>query len=273
MRKDAQSGSQVSDSLGSEVRSFVVLPAGRAPSAGNKNGSRREASMKAALGGMTVLVCLWLAPGVAHGENPGSSPVPLSNPLVVSGSPVEAEQREAEQRAKQSTPEAIAERAASTTAFANLDTSQSAKVAAEAFPAAIQNAGGGPPPLQPGQKIHGLRDARGGDRRSRRRAPWRDRISGANGHSVLERLVAGGSFATRRRQRLRSGKRHRSGPDTKARLRRRQAHGPKHLAHTYRPVDRRSAGWFRRSPQWGERHVREHADGHGHGHQADHGGI
>jgi RHS repeat-associated protein len=79
----------------------------------------------------------------------------LSGALVVPGSPLEVEQREAEELARRNSPEAVAARAESVSAFERLDTVQAAKLAGEAFPAAINRREGGPPALVAGQRITG----------------------------------------------------------------------------------------------------------------------
>ncbi len=74
--------------------------------------------------------------------------------LVISGSPTEAEQLQAQQEAKRSTPEAVAQREASRTKFEGLGPEQAVKVAAEAFPGIAEPAGG-KPKLPVGQSIVG----------------------------------------------------------------------------------------------------------------------
>ena len=95
--------------------------------------------------------------GLAYGETPPAllATPPLNGALVIPGSPVEPEQREAEEQARRSTPEAAAARAASEVAFKDLDTAQAASLASEVFPAAITRREGGPPALLAGQRIAG----------------------------------------------------------------------------------------------------------------------
>ncbi|MFI4990570.1 MAG: RHS repeat-associated core domain-containing protein [Solirubrobacterales bacterium] len=110
-----------------------------------------------AAGSLCCLVGLLGCSGLAHGGTPPAlvdSP-PLSGALVVPGSPVEAEQREAEEQARRSSPEAAAARATSVTKYESLDTAQAATLAREVFPSVISRREGGPPALLAGQHIAG----------------------------------------------------------------------------------------------------------------------
>jgi tripartite motif-containing protein 71 len=76
----------------------------------------------------------------------------LGRALVIPGSPSEAQQREAQREAWLSDPRMVAERNASRTKFAHLDTQSAATVAREAFPSLIDHAEGSPQ-LPPGAHI------------------------------------------------------------------------------------------------------------------------
>ena len=89
---------------------------------------------------------------------PGSVSLRAS-PLVIVGSPGEAEQLKAEQEAKLTNPEAIAVREESRTKFSGLDNEQASKVDGEAFSAVIDEPDGGPPRLPEGQSITGYLNA------------------------------------------------------------------------------------------------------------------
>ncbi len=90
------------------------------------------------------------APQTGEGSGASSS---LEGSLVIPGSPTEAEQLRAQEEAKRSSPEAVAEREESRTEFEGLNTEQAAKVAGESFPAVIHESAGGPPKLPAGQSI------------------------------------------------------------------------------------------------------------------------
>ena len=77
----------------------------------------------------------------------------LGDSLVVAGSPIEGEQRMSQEEVRRASPEAVAEREASSTAFEGLGSSKAANLAAEAFPTAIDEGDGGPPKLPAGQQI------------------------------------------------------------------------------------------------------------------------
>jgi streptogramin lyase len=127
-------------------------------------------------------VALGVSPVVALGEATPSEVLPvgegsgssssLESSLVIPGSPTEAEQLRAQEEAKRSSPEAVAEREASQTKFEGLDTEQATKVASEAFPAVVDEPAGGPPQLPVGESITGFPtdnaaevDLGGGERR------------------------------------------------------------------------------------------------------------
>jgi RHS repeat-associated protein len=77
----------------------------------------------------------------------------LSEPLVIPGSPGEAEQHAAEELAKQNDPEAAAIREASSVAFENLAGAEAQHEIEAAFPRLVDEPAGGPPKLQAGQHI------------------------------------------------------------------------------------------------------------------------
>jgi hypothetical protein len=72
-----------------------------------------------------------LCPGAASADASGES---FGDPLVISGSPTEREEAQAQEEARLSSPEAVAEREASQTSFENLDAQQAEKLARETFP-------------------------------------------------------------------------------------------------------------------------------------------
>jgi hypothetical protein len=74
-------------------------------------------------------------------------------PLVVLGTPTEAEQFAAQQQARRTTPAAFAAREASQTAYEHLNTSEVKQLASSAFPKLIEEPEGGLPPLPHGQKV------------------------------------------------------------------------------------------------------------------------
>jgi len=80
---------------------------------------------------------------------------PITDGLVIPGSPVEAEQLQAQREVRWRSAEAVAERYASRRRFAHLNAEQAAKVAREAFPVMIDQSAGGPPQLPVGQSIVG----------------------------------------------------------------------------------------------------------------------
>jgi hypothetical protein len=101
---------------------------------------------------MSLSTAAFAAHGPAEVEteppsSPGSLVVPDMQPLL------EGQGVQAQEEAHRSSPEAVAERRASETKFENLNASQAATVASEAFPGVIDRPAGGPPPLPAGQKI------------------------------------------------------------------------------------------------------------------------
>jgi YD repeat-containing protein len=93
--------------------------------------------------------------GLPAGEGSGGSSS-LESRLVISGSPTEGEEAQAEREAKLANPEAVAERKISATKFEGLDSEQAAKVSGEAFPALVNDPVGGPPKLPAGESIIGF---------------------------------------------------------------------------------------------------------------------
>ncbi len=79
----------------------------------------------------------------------------VDRPLATPGSPTEGDQLEAEEQARLTSPTAVTEREASQTEFSDLDATEAAQVAGEAFPTAIDDPAGGPPRLPTGQRITG----------------------------------------------------------------------------------------------------------------------
>ena len=79
----------------------------------------------------------------------------LSGGLVIMGSPTEGEQLEARKEAGLASPELVASRETSRTAFRHLDAAQTQSVIEEAFPQIVNEPAGGPPSLLPGQHITG----------------------------------------------------------------------------------------------------------------------
>jgi tripartite motif-containing protein 71 len=90
----------------------------------------------------------------------GSDTSSLSeSPLVTSGSPVEGEQRQGQEQARFTSPEAVVEREVSRTKYENLSPEGAVKVASEVFPAVVDEPAGGPPRLPVGASIaHFLTD-------------------------------------------------------------------------------------------------------------------
>lgn len=113
-----------------------------------------------ACGVAAVAGCLAIAPGVAFAEGSsagGLGASSLEGSLVVSGvqSLDEGQQAQAAEEAKRNSPEAVAARETSRTEFEHLNAEQASKTASEAFPSAIDESAGGPPPLPAGQKVVG----------------------------------------------------------------------------------------------------------------------
>ncbi len=97
-----------------------------------------------------------VSPDVASPGEPTAAPSPLESGLVTPGSPTEGEQLQAQEEAKLNSPEAVAKREVSQTEFEGLDTEEAAKVAAEAFPGAVNEPAGGPPRLPAGETVTGF---------------------------------------------------------------------------------------------------------------------
>lgn len=97
-------------------------------------------------------------PSVAFAVAEPGGPV-LTDPLVVSGSPTEAEQLQAQEQATLTSPESVVVREESQTKFEALDGEQAAKVANEVFPQLIGEPAGGPPRLPVGQSVTGFVNA------------------------------------------------------------------------------------------------------------------
>ncbi len=90
------------------------------------------------------------------GEAP-SAPSSLSeSPLVISGSPEEAAQLQAQREAELSSPEATRETLESRTAYEGLTAGEAEQLAARAFPALVDEPDGGPPQLPEGTRITGF---------------------------------------------------------------------------------------------------------------------
>jgi streptogramin lyase len=122
--------------------------------------------MRVAVRGLAVcLLCgvgfagLDSAPGVALAEGSpaldGSGGSALESPLVVAEAQplVGGEGVSAAEEARRDSPEAVAAREASRTAFASLDSAQAAKVDSEALPRLLDDPAGGPPQLPSGESI------------------------------------------------------------------------------------------------------------------------
>jgi RHS repeat-associated protein len=99
-----------------------------------------------------VIAAAWAVPPAALGDTPGGSPL-AETTFTVPGAPTEAEQAEAEKQAKLASPEAVAEREASSTKYESLSAEQAEKVAGAAFPAVVGEQAGGPPKLSAGESI------------------------------------------------------------------------------------------------------------------------
>jgi hypothetical protein len=118
-----------------------------------KFGVRRLAAYMACCGaGLAISPMTALGESSPSAEGMGASS-PLSSSLVTPGSPTEGEGLQAQEEAKQSSPEAVAKREASRTEFEGLDAEQAAKLAGEAFPKLVDEPAGGPPKLPAGQSI------------------------------------------------------------------------------------------------------------------------
>ncbi|HTA12020.1 MAG TPA: DUF6531 domain-containing protein, partial [Solirubrobacteraceae bacterium] len=109
-----------------------------------------------------VGVCAFAAPytGLAAGDaastgmsGEGSGGLLASGPLVVPGSPMEAQQRQAAIEATRADPAAVAARVVSASKFEHLSTAQAATVAREAFPRVVEDPAGGVPRLPAGESV------------------------------------------------------------------------------------------------------------------------
>jgi len=112
-----------------------------------------------------MVVCLLCSVGVgccpaaAAAADVGSSSgeaSPLGSTLVVPGSPTESEQLVAQEQAEQANPEAPAAREASETAYEGLNAEAGEKLAGETYPRLIEEAAGGPPPLDASEVFEGF---------------------------------------------------------------------------------------------------------------------
>jgi hypothetical protein len=93
--------------------------------------------------------------GSSAGAGAGGASSSLSGPLVISESPTQGEQAQADKEAKLSSPEAVAAREASRTEYEGLSAGQAARTASEDFPGVVDEPAGGPPKLPAGQSILG----------------------------------------------------------------------------------------------------------------------
>lgn len=125
-----------------------------------------RAGVRLAAVGLWCLVGVFVGVAPALGEGPPSSPVApvegagasasLGGPLVTPESPSAGEELQAAHEATLASPEAVAAREASRTQFEGLGPEQARAEAAAAFPSAIEQQAGGPPPLPAGQKVVGF---------------------------------------------------------------------------------------------------------------------
>jgi YD repeat-containing protein len=83
----------------------------------------------------------------------------LGSPLVVSGSPTEGEQVQAQGMAVLASPEAVSSQAVSETAYEGLSVGGAEKLDGERFPGLIEDPAGGVPVLPEGQRVTGIVDA------------------------------------------------------------------------------------------------------------------
>src|ERR1041385_1781806 len=100
------------------------------------------------------LICIAVRSEAAHGailEPERASP--FSGPLVIAGTPEEAEQLRANEEARRMTPEAFLARASSQTAYEQLSDQEAKGLAESAFPELISEVAGGPPRLAAGERI------------------------------------------------------------------------------------------------------------------------
>jgi streptogramin lyase len=111
--------------------------------------------MACVLCSLGLAVCVPSASAEGSAVLGGTGGSPLESPLVLPESQAllgGQGVREAEE-VRRDSPEAVAARIASATAFEGLDGEQVAKVAKEAFPGLVDHPAGGPPPLPEGQTI------------------------------------------------------------------------------------------------------------------------
>ncbi len=110
--------------------------------------------------GCVVCCCLGLAVcmPVAWGEGGSSSlggtgSSPLESPLVVPGALAQAEELQAQEQARRTSPAAVVAREESQLKYSELNSAEAGKVAQEVFPALIDEPAGGPPKLPAGKSI------------------------------------------------------------------------------------------------------------------------
>jgi hypothetical protein len=97
----------------------------------------------------------FISPGSAipSSDGSGASSSLAGDPLVISGSPVEGEEMQAEREEGLDSPAAVDARHLSRTRFENLNTAGAVQVAREEFPEVVDRLGGGPPKLPSGDRI------------------------------------------------------------------------------------------------------------------------
>jgi streptogramin lyase len=84
---------------------------------------------------------------------PSSTSFPLAGPLVIEGSPTEAEERRAAEEARLASPEAVHAREESELAYTGLSPIESKELASSIFPALVDEPNGGVPKLPEGARI------------------------------------------------------------------------------------------------------------------------
>ena len=106
-------------------------------------------------------LCAATASAEGSSASAGAGRSPLEGPLVVSGSQslLGGESVSNAEEARLASPEAAAAREESQTKYEGLSNEESAKLAGEAFPAVIDDAAGGPPPLPAGERLGAMIDA------------------------------------------------------------------------------------------------------------------
>lgn len=111
---------------------------------------------------MVGVLCLLAAallgvPATTFGEEASTagdtSSGSLSGPLVVHGSPTEAEQLKAQEEAKRNNPIAVAARKESQTKFERLSAERALRVDSEVLPRDVNDPAGGPPRLPVGERL------------------------------------------------------------------------------------------------------------------------